>query len=136
MAEGVKNAIARLGLAPHPFEGWFKETDHQRGQSRNFHLLIAAGTHVPWHRLPAQVVWQYKEGDPLGLSQSSDGVTADGIRLGPQGEAKWLVPANTYQTLETMGRWTVLEASLTPDIPISERIHCRENWFPGAGGRG
>ncbi|MEM9421541.1 MAG: cupin domain-containing protein [Pseudomonadota bacterium] len=132
MAESTKSVIARLGLTPHPFEGWFAEVKHQVGHSRRFVLLLAAGGHVPWHRLPAQITWRYQEGSPLVLSQSVNGLYAEAVQLGPQGEGKWMIPANNFQTLETVGRWTVIEGTLAPDIPISERIHCRDNWYPGS----
>lgn len=131
MADSIDQIVARLDLAPHPFEGWFRQTAHLPGQSRTFLLLITARTHVPWHRLPAHIHWTLKEGDRVVISHSMDGQQAEGTRLNLEDDPALLVPSKTYQTLECLGRWSLLEGRLGPDIPITERLHCPENWFPG-----
>jgi cupin superfamily protein DUF985 len=65
--------IARLGLAPHPEGGWYRETFRDspaaggRGALTQIYYLLRAGERSRWHRIDAVEVWHFYAGDPLGL---------------------------------------------------------------------
>lgn len=126
----IDGIVAEYGLAPHPFEGWFKETGHVPRERRSLLVLYPAGLFVPWHRIPAACQWRYAGGDPATVSVSTDGRSAAATRinaLSPEAS----VPDGAWQTLETLGRWTLLSLDLRPDVPVSSRELAPEAWAPG-----
>ncbi len=131
MTETAESVISMLALVPHPFEGWFRESDHVAGKFRTFDFLITAEEYVPWHQLSAAITWRLQAGAPVALSLSADGVTASGQHLSTATPGPVLVPPGTYQTMESFGRWSLLEGTLKPDLGISDRILCPDDWFPG-----
>ncbi|MEM9233098.1 MAG: cupin domain-containing protein [Pseudomonadota bacterium] len=126
--EKLTDIIEGHNLALHPFEGWFREVRHVAGQERRLLMLIDAENHIPWHRLQGEAVWTHAEGAPAVLSTSGDGETAQAHQLGPDRRA--IVAPKHFQTLETLGHWTLFELTLCPDLSISDRELCPEDWFP------
>ncbi|MGE0701930.1 MAG: cupin domain-containing protein, partial [Hyphomicrobiaceae bacterium] len=69
--------IARLGLAPHPEGGHYRETFRdvpaqgtRRAASTAIYFLLAAGEVSRWHRVDATEIWHWYAGAPLELSVS------------------------------------------------------------------
>lgn len=77
--------IDRLGLAPHPEGGYYREThrdpvrvarlgtqgasllDETRAASTAIYYLLDAGAYSAWHRIDADEIWHFYAGDPLAL---------------------------------------------------------------------
>lgn len=65
--------IARLGLAPHPEGGWYRETFRQpapetgRGLATAILFLLEEGQRSHWHRVDAAELWLWHAGSPLVL---------------------------------------------------------------------
>jgi hypothetical protein len=116
--------IARLGLAPHPEGGhyrqtWVAEADGGRPAGTCIYFLLAAGERSHWHRVDAAEIWHFYGGAPLVLSMaaSSDGPAED-HRLGPDlaaGEAPQIVvPAHHWQAARSTGDWTLVGCTVSP----------------------
>ena len=81
--------VERLGLAPHPEGGWYRETWRhdapagERPAGTAIHYLLASGQRSHWHRVDATEIWHHYAGDPLRLSvQAGDGAVEES-RSGP-----------------------------------------------------
>ena len=61
--------IARLGLAPHPEGGHYRQTWVAPGPGRPagtcIYFLLAAGERSHWHRVDATEIWHFYAGAPL-----------------------------------------------------------------------
>jgi predicted cupin superfamily sugar epimerase len=109
--------IARLGLAPHPEGGHYRETFRDarcdangRALSTAIYFLLARGERSHWHRIDAVEVCHYYAGSALSL-QIADNSGARIVRLGPDlaaGEVpQAIVPARAWQAAESTGDWTL-----------------------------
>ncbi len=113
--------IERLGLAPHPEGGWFKEVyrsheriaqdalperfDGARSFSTAIYFLLNAGEVSRLHRIQQDEVWHFYDGNPLALHR----IRPDGehiqVQVGRSGDA-WplaVVPAGDYFGAEIAG---------------------------------
>jgi uncharacterized protein len=71
--------IRRLGLAPHPEGGYFRETyraadrvhregsDAPRASSTAIYFLLCDGAHSAWHRIRSDEVWHFYAGAPVDV---------------------------------------------------------------------
>jgi predicted cupin superfamily sugar epimerase len=102
--------IARLGLAPHPEGGHYRETFRSpdiletprgpRPASTAILFLLPAGSFSALHRVAADEVWHHYLGDPLELV-TLDGAGARGDRrLGPD-----LAAGQLPQAIVRAGLW-------------------------------
>lgn len=76
-AEAIR---ALLDLAPHPEGGHFRETFRAEGDARAtstaIYFLLEAGTFSAFHRIRADEVWHFYDGDPLELTVIDGGVAS------------------------------------------------------------
>lgn len=133
MIETVDNVIAAHDLKPHPFEGWSKELSRIPGTERHFLWLITAEMFIPWHRMPAECKWLVREGSNCAVSVSTDGEHASASVIGEGYLPSLTLPAAAFQTLTAVGRWTLLEGILRPDIALTDREDQPDHWYPNAG---
>ena len=121
--------IARLGLAPHPEGGHFRETfrdtqtdDGGRARSTAIYFLLAANERSHWHRVDAVETWHYYAGAPLILSIVEDGARHD-ITLGGElaaGEIpQAIVPPHAWQAAQCLGAWTLVGCTVAPGFEFS-----------------
>lgn len=121
--------IARLGLAPHPEGGHFRETFRDtattpdgRARSTAIYFLLAAGERSHWHRVDAVEAWHYYAGDPLLLSIAGNGARRD-ITLGGNlvaGEIpQAIVPPYAWQAARCLGAWTLVGCTVAPGFEYS-----------------
>jgi len=131
--ESAEAAIRRLGLAPHPEGGWFRETFRDRGLSTAIYYLLQAGEVSHWHRVDAAEVWHWYAGATLVLS-IADGDQTGTILLGPgiaMGERpQAIVPADAWQTAETKGDWTLCGCTVAPGFEFKGFELAPKNWTP------
>lgn len=124
------DAIAlRLGLAPHPEGGFFRETFRDaagpggRSHSTAIYYLIGEGHRSAWHRIDAVETWHYYAGAPIAMRLSHDGIRAETIRLGPDilaGEApQVVVPRRVWQTAASLGAWTLAGCTVAPGFDFA-----------------
>lgn len=83
MDEAVKRIVERLGLAPHPEGGFFRETFRSalavahplvpagegawRAAGTAIYFLLPAGDFSAFHRVRSDETWHFYAGDPLEL---------------------------------------------------------------------
>lgn len=117
--------IARLGLAPHPEGGWYRQTwaaeagDGRRAAGTCIYFLLKAGERSRWHRVDATEIWHFYAGATLILSLSrTQAGPATRLRLGPDlaaGETpQAIVPPHHWQAAETTGAWTLVGCTVSP----------------------
>lgn len=119
----AQEIIARLGLAPHPEGGHYRQTWVADGPGRPagtcIYFLLAAGERSHWHKVDAAEIWHFYAGSPLILSIADPQAgRRDDRRLGPDlaaGEApQIIVPADHWQAAETTGSWTLVGCTVSP----------------------
>ena len=132
-----------LGLEPHPEGGWFVESfrdvdvDGADGRARStaIYFLLEAGEGSHWHRVTDAVeVWHFYAGSPLVITLSPNGHDAQAHRLGPNlstGERPQIVvPANCWQTAESLGRWTLVACAVAPAFEFESFEMAPPDWTP------
>lgn len=126
--------IARLGLAPHPEGGHYRETFRDEASSAIYYLL-EAGDCSAWHRVHGSAeTWHHYAGGPLALTLSPDGHDAEAHRLGPDvmGNEKpqVTVSAGWWQTAESLGRWTLVGCTVAPAFDFTNFEMAPPDWRP------
>jgi len=132
--------IAALNLKPHPEGGHYAETFRDDGEGTRAHstaiyYLLEAGDISHWHRVTDAVeVWHWYAGGPLALTISPDGHDAEAFRLGPELTAgqrpQLIVPANHWQTAESLGQWTLCGCTVAPGFEFSSFEMAPPDWRP------
>ena len=132
--------IALLGLEPHPEGGHYRQTFRDpagggRGHSTAIYYLLGAGECSAWHRVrDAAEIWHWYAGGPLALTLSPNGHDAEAYRLGPNlmnGERPQLVvPADCWQTAESLGAWTLVGCTVAPGFTFDAFEMAPPDWRP------
>ena len=130
--------ITRLGLAPHPEGGHFRETwrDPQgvngRSHSTAIYYLLKAGERSHWHRVDAAEAWHWYGGDPLELSISTDGKTVRRVVLGslPDGQPQVIVPKHAWQAARPLGEYTLVGCTVAPGFEFGGFELAAPDWQP------
>jgi len=115
----VHEVIERLGLAPHPEGGFFRETFRapqtvtapfapvSRSASTAIYFLLRAGEFSAFHTVLSDEVWHHYTGATLELHTIDRGGNHQRVELGPRvlhGECpQWVVPAGTLQAARVIG---------------------------------
>lgn len=117
--------IARLGLAPHPEGGWYRQswaapvaTAEGRACATCIHFLLKAGERSHWHRVDGDEIWLYHAGAPLILSLAADAAgPARDLELGPdlsRALPQRIVPAGHWQAARSLGAFTLVSCVVAP----------------------
>lgn len=115
--------IGRLGLAPHPEGGWFRQTWIDAGPGRPagtcIYFLLRSGERSHWHHVDATEIWHFYAGAPIVLRMAATGAgPARRHRLGPDlaaGELpQAIVPPGHWQSAETTGAWSLAGCTVSP----------------------
>lgn len=120
----AEELIARLGLAPHPEGGWYRQTwlDESatgRPYGTCIYFLLQAGERSHWHRVDAVEIWHFYAGSPLVLSMAA---TARGPRqdhvlgadLAGGQSPQIIVPKHHWQAARTTGDYTLVGCTVSP----------------------
>ena len=137
-----EDIIRELGMQPHPEGGWYAETFRdtaggERGHSTAIYYLLTEGQRSHWHRVhDAAEVWHYYAGAPLSLHRSEDGTASETLTLGTNLSAgerpQAIVPANCWQSAETLGDFTLVGCTVSPGFEFSSFEIAPPDWKPGA----
>ncbi|MBB4231068.1 cupin domain-containing protein [Rhizobium mongolense] len=133
--------IEALSMQPHPEGGWYVQTfrdgnGEDRGHSTAIYYLLKAGQRSHWHRVhDAAEVWHYYAGAPLALHRSADGTGSETLMLGidlASGERpQAIIPANWWQSAETLGEYTLVGCTVAPGFEFSKFEMAPMDWKPG-----
>ncbi|MEL6325265.1 MAG: cupin domain-containing protein [Pseudomonadota bacterium] len=131
--------IRLFGMTPHPEGGHYVETFRSPGEGRAactaIYFLLQADELSHWHRVDADEIWLWHAGGPLALTLSApDGRGAEPVRLGPDIRSgqrpQCVVPANHWQTAETLGAWTLVSCIVAPGFEFSGFELASPDWRP------
>jgi uncharacterized protein len=135
--------IAKLGLKPHPEGGHFCETFRDRtvlagGRAAGtaIYYLLKAGERSHWHRVDATEIWHWYAGAPLCLAiaeGAANKVTIHtlGPALGTGARPQILVPAQAWQSAESLGSFTLVGCTVTPGFDFAGFEMAAPGWHPG-----
>ena len=140
-ASAAREVVRKLGLAPHPEGGHYRETFRDQrcdGDGRPVStaiLFLLAGDEVSeWHRVDAVEIWHYHAGAPLVLTLSPNGHDAAAHRLGPDFYAgqspQLIVPAGCWQTAASLGAWTLVGCTVAPGFRFEGFELAPPGWRP------
>lgn len=139
---GLNEIVRMLGLEPHPEGGFFRETFRDpetdadgRARSTQIYYLLGAGDVSAWHRVDAVEIWHWYAGGPLVLTISPpDGQGAAPCTLGPDLRAgqrpQCVIPANHWQTAESLGAWTLCGCTVAPGFQFEGFEMAPPDWRP------
>ncbi len=114
--------IAKLGLAPHPEGGHYRQTWAAEGAGRPsgtcIYFLLKEGEASHWHKVDATEIWLFHSGAPLivSVSPDDDGPAIDHV-LSPDlglGRPQVLVPQGHWQAARTTGAFTLVSCTVSP----------------------
>jgi uncharacterized protein len=117
----AERIIEKLGLAPHPEGGWYRQTWvgpelAGRASGTAIEFLLQAGERSHWHRVDADEIWLWHAGAKLELSLGLE--RAEAVILGPDvlaGDAvQAVVPKGWWQAARTLGAWTLVSCTVSP----------------------
>ncbi|MFF0921450.1 cupin domain-containing protein [Rhizobium leguminosarum] len=136
-----EDIIRELGMQPHPEGGWYVQTFRdatggERGHSTAIYYLLTRGQRSHWHRVHDAVeVWHYYAGAPLSLHRSEDGTASETLTLGTNLSAgerpQAIIPANWWQSAETLGDFTLVGCTVSPGFEFSSFEMAPPGWKPG-----
>ena len=136
--------VRRLGLAPHPEGGHFRETfrdpritEGGRAASTAIYFLLGRGERSHWHRVDAAEVWHFYAGAPLLLeTAASDRAAVTRLTLGPDLAAseqpQAIVPAGNWQAAESLGDWTLVGCTVAPGFEFRGFELAPKGWSPSS----
>ncbi len=131
----AEEVIHRLGLAPHPEGGFYRETFREPASTAIYYLL-REGESSTWHRQNAVEVWHHYAGAPLELS-ISPGKGKTVVRLGPDLDAGELpqvvVPAGVWQSARTLAgedKWVLVGCTVAPAFKFTHFELAPPGWEP------
>lgn len=134
--------IEALSMQRHPEGGWYVQTFRdelggERGHSTAIYYLLEAGERSHWHRVhDAAEVWHYYAGAPLALHRSADGEASETIVLGIdllKGERpQAIIPADWWQSAESLGDFTLVGCTVAPGFEFSSFEMAPPDWKPAS----
>ncbi len=120
----------RLGLAPHPEGGWYRETWRAahvvttpwgtRPAGTSIVYMLAAGQVSRWHRLRQDEVWSFHDGAGLFLHQYAEGGRHEIHTLGPAASLQVTVPAGVWMGAEPAGAWAIVGCACAPGFEFGD----------------
>ncbi len=126
--------IERLGLAPHPEGGWYRELYRSpmevtgpRGRRcalTTIYYLLEQRQVSRWHRVAADEAWHFYAGAPLELAcYDPVGSRLEIARLGPPEDghpAVHVVPPSHWQAARTAGPYSLVGCSVAPGFEFAD----------------
>ena len=136
---GANEIIRMLGMSTHPEGGHYVETYRPNGDARAsstaIYYLLQADEVSAWHRVDADEHWLWHAGGPLALTLSPPaGKGAHPYTLGPDLRAgqrpQLTVPAQHWQTAESLGAWSLVSCVVAPGFDFAGFELAPDHWRP------
>ncbi|MBW2235047.1 MAG: cupin domain-containing protein [Deltaproteobacteria bacterium] len=135
--------IQRLGLAPHPEGGHFRETwrhapaDGSRGAGTAIYFLLRRGEASRWHRVDAAEIWHHYLGAPLELGvtgeDGSEQVWILGGDFAAGQQPQRIVPAGAWQRARSLGEFTLVGCTVSPAFEFAGFEMAPDGFSPAGG---
>ncbi len=133
------DVIRLLDLNPHPEGGHFRETfrdrrevDTGRAASTAIYFLLARDERSHWHRIDTTEVWHWYGGAALELEIAREDGRRETVRLGSDlssGECpQAIVPAQAWQTAQSLGDWTLCGCTVAPGFEFATFELAPKGW--------
>jgi predicted cupin superfamily sugar epimerase len=137
----ARQLIGELQLQVHPEGGFYREVHRSAlavrrhdGDTRSalttIYYLMVAGEPGQWHRVSADEIWHFYEGDVLELAIADpEGQAIAARRLGPlaaDAEPVRVVPAACWQSARTLGAYTLVGCSVGPGFDFADFVMLRD----------
>ncbi|WP_263140509.1 cupin domain-containing protein [Pseudomonas sp. RIT-PI-AD] len=116
--------IERLALTAHPEGGYYRRVFESvqrlpggRRCSSAILFLLPAGVASRWHRVDADELWHFYEGEPLELLVAETPHSVRRERLGPVDERSLpqrAVPACAWQAARSLGAYALVGCTVAP----------------------
>ncbi|QSQ21521.1 cupin domain-containing protein [Pyxidicoccus parkwayensis] len=130
----VDELVRRLGLAPHPEGGFYKETYRAalavqtprgtRSAGTAIYYLLPRGSFAAWHRVTSDEVWHFYDGHPLELLLVGASGEPETVVLGrdvTKGEQpQVVVHAGVLQAAVPRGEYTLVGCTVSPGFDFSD----------------
>ncbi len=121
----------RLGLAPHPEGGWYRETHRsadtvewhgaQRAASTSILFLLEHPGISRLHRIDAEELWYWHAGSALEIHEIRPDGELKVHRLGPDAEFQAAIPTGSWfgAKLAAEGTWALVGCAVAPGFEFS-----------------
>jgi len=122
----AQHLIDTLGLERHPEGGWYRQvfksgervTRNRDGAERTavttIYFLLAEGESSAWHRVMADEVWHFYEGDALEL------LTHEGPARLDADNRVFVVRAGEWQAARPLGAYTLVGCTVGPGFEFED----------------
>jgi uncharacterized protein len=137
MATNLEPAAAlveRLGLAPHPEGGWYREIHRaaerittprgERSALTTIYYLLEQQQLSRWHVVASDEIWHFYAGAPLELfTYAPETRTLERYVLGPPVGAQepvGIVPAGIWQAARSTGAWSLVGCNVGPGFDFAD----------------
>lgn len=136
----AQDIVGRLGLAPHPEGGWYRETwrapaaEGVRSAGTSILFLLEAGQRSHWHRVDAAELWIFQAGTALTL-RTAEGERIHAVQLGIDLESgqkpQHLVHPRAWQAAEAGEGWCLVACVVVPGFQFDGFELAAPGWSPG-----
>jgi predicted cupin superfamily sugar epimerase len=138
-SEDAAAVTARLGLAPHPEGGWYRETwrapapeGETRAAGTAILYLLEAGERSHWHRVDAAELWIFQAGTPLVLkTANASGVSERRMGAGRGDTLQHVVQPGEWQSAEARDGWALVACVVVPGFEFAGFELAPPGWRPG-----
>jgi predicted cupin superfamily sugar epimerase len=132
MQDSGRDWIERLGLAPHPEGGWYRETFRStervttadgrlRPATTLIHYALFAGETSAWHRVAGDEAWIHCDGAPLELTIVHRGLSkAERVQLASAAAPHHVVPGGAWQMARSLGSGSLVSCSVAPGFEFAD----------------
>jgi len=124
----MERLIQRFALIPHPEGGWYRETYRAsatlpgtgRSVSTAILYLLAAGQRSRLHRIDADELWHFHDGDPLQVIELASGAPARVSVLSAEQPQHIVLAGTWFGAMPAPGsRWTLCGCTVAPGFEFS-----------------
>ena len=134
MRDDAAALIARLGLAPHPEGGYFRETyrspadvETPRGVRSAFTSILFLLTHASFsafHRIASDEAWHFYRGDPIAIEILERDGSHRRVELAADGPWQTVVPAGAAFASHCLGEYALVGCDVAPGFDFADFELC------------
>ena len=132
----ARELIDRLGLAPHPEGGWYREVHRSARRIPPFgpypgardaltaiYFLLEEGDFSAFHAVKSEEAWVHLAGAPLELALLAEGEAARVETVGTAAEGRtplFVAPPDIFQAARSLGPFTLVSCLVAPGFSFED----------------